>query len=586
MNTKKTIFAYSPFSGNKTLYINLAWRILLLCLLLAGIPLSMYSLLLYRRISTIKQQEAFIELKLLTDEQNKGIEKKIAYANQRVREIKNTTKYFKDPQELSELYEGMSQQKELILLVHSSPKGWITIASSETSLKNQAPPCDPLSKECVWQGKNVLLFTDSLDETQKILLFVPLEEIVSLVEYKIGEHGVMSNQVMLKKDLSSYANTSHSISLFTDDSLSQLSEGKWIPKIPKSVTKIGTAIPIGNTAYAMVIEMPLFIELVQYHFWHLLIIICLLFLFIGGAIVFWLTHKMAEPLVSLARVMHRIEEGHLHSRYQQRAFGFELNVLGNQLNHMLETLKQSTEEKEKQRIAKELLAKELAIGHAIQKNLFPNQLPNLPQLDIATVFYPALKVAGDFYDLFQVGKHLLIVMADASGAGIPACLFSLSLRGMLRSLAESGKPLEQIVKIAHKLLIIDSQENCMFITLWIGMLDLETLNLSYLSLGHYPAIMRRGSVLKELDSQGSALGIETEKPFVLEKIQLAHGDLLFLYTDGLIEALKRDNQKALDLLKQIDIEAATSDILTQITPLPPYEDDLTLMLLKISKVDE
>lgn len=317
-------------------------------------------------------------------------------------------------------------------------------------------------------------------------------------------------------------------------------------------------------------------------FWHLLSSIVLLFIFLGGGLVLWLTYKMSKPLRSLAESMRKVEEGAFETRYPLQPFGFEINRLGVCFNHMLEILQKNIDERERQKVEKETLAKELSIGHAIQKSLFPQDLPHLPHLDIAAAFHPANRIAGDFYDLYSYNGKLLIVMADAAGKGISACLFGLSLRAMLRSLSEKKGSLQEIVETAHKLLGLDAKASGMFITAWIGILDLKTMQLEFLSQGHYPAILRRGNTASELDTQGGALGVETDRPFSQKEMKLQPGDLLFLYTDGLIEALRTDRRGILEKCQSIDSRARSSQVIEQFTTPPPYEDDLTLLCIRIN----
>ncbi|MBM3184126.1 MAG: HAMP domain-containing protein, partial [Chlamydiae bacterium] len=264
---------------------------------------------------------------------------------------------------------------------------------------------------------------------------------------------------------------------------------------------------------------------------------------VGGALVWVVTLRISKPLTQLSRVMERVGEGGVHVRYTPDRMGFEINELGKQFNHTLDQLQERTQEAEKERIARERLAEELKIGHDIQANLFPSHLPELKGLDVATGFLPAREVGGDFYDLFLLenGK-LFIAIADAAGKGISACLYSLGLRSMLRTLASSGFSLSEIVLRANDLFFKDAHQIGMFITLWLAIYDPKTKTLEYVCQGHPPPFLLRKGELKDFSTPGIALGAQTFDAIQTKTDTLQPGDLLFLYTDGIIEAHDSDRQ--------------------------------------------
>ena len=264
---------------------------------------------------------------------------------------------------------------------------------------------------------------------------------------------------------------------------------------------------------------------------------------VGGFFVYLLTRRIAKPLKNLCTAMQRVSEGAVHIRYTPDRMGFEINELGKQFNQTLDALLEQQHEAERERLGREKLAQEFRIGHEIQASLFPIHLPELSELEIAPGYLPAKEVGGDFYDLLPLENGtLFIAMADTAGKGISACLYSLGLRSSLRSFAAVATDLSEIVLRANDLFWIDAKNTGMFVTLWAGIYDPKTRKLTYCCQGHAPAVLHREGKLQELTTHGIALGAQKLDAVTTESILLHIHDLLFLYTDGLIEAHDIDEQ--------------------------------------------
>lgn len=332
---------------------------------------------------------------------------------------------------------------------------------------------------------------------------------------------------------------------------------------------------------------------------NLIFHISLLFLLIfvlGGFLTWWLTKRMARPLKGLTHAMARVGEGHLSSRYQKDLLGFEINLLGAQFNQMVENLVRYIEEVKKEKLAKELLLNELKIGHEIQKQIFPKEIPEVPGVQISGRFLPALEVTGDFYDLFfkNESKTLVLTLGDAAGKGISACLFALVLRSLLRAAfhcKEGG--VGEVIRKANSLFSQDTRDSGYFATAWIGELDLKTRTLEYTSCGHLPAfLLRKKGGLEELGAEGIALGIEGENRPVTATCALSPGDLLILYSDGIVEAHSTEQklfgrerlEQVILEVREASAEQITSHVLERVQQFAlgaPQHDDLTLLVVKI-----
>ena len=151
---------------------------------------------------------------------------------------------------------------------------------------------------------------------------------------------------------------------------------------------------------------------------------------------------------------------------------------------------------------------------------------------------PAKEVGGDFYDFFLVDKnHLALVMADVSGKGVPAALFMVIAKTLIKNRAQLGESPELVLERVNNQLC-ENNDACMFVTVWLGIYELTTGTLRYANAGHdYPAVMRKGGTYEIIrESQDFVLGGFEGMTYVLHEMHLAPGDKLFLYTDGIPEA--------------------------------------------------
>ncbi len=315
---------------------------------------------------------------------------------------------------------------------------------------------------------------------------------------------------------------------------------------------------------------------------------------IGGIAVWWLTSRIAKPLKSLGKTMQRVSEGAVHVRYTPDRMGFEINELGKRFNETVDAVLLHSQEAQKERIEREKLAEEWRIGHDIQAGLFPKDLPGFPGIDLAAAFVPAKEVNGDFYDLFALDNgQLLIAMADTAGKGISACIYSLGLRSMLRSLASTTDDLSEIVLKANDLFWIDARNTSMFASLWVALYDPEKRLLTYCSQGHPPALLRRHQKIEELWTGGIALGAQKFDAVPKSEIQLEKGDSLLLYTDGIIEAHDPEDQlfgkerlhKFFLAKKKESAQQCVDRLLEEVKSFSgtaPQHDDMTLLILHIS----
>ena len=190
---------------------------------------------------------------------------------------------------------------------------------------------------------------------------------------------------------------------------------------------------------------------------------------------------------------------------------------------------------------KERIGTELSLATRIQADMLPNiypAFPDRPEFDIYATMNPAKEVGGDFYDFFLVDDdHLCMIMADVSGKGVPAALFMMASRIILANNATMGKSPAQILHDTNTAICANNREE-MFVTVWLGILEISTGKLTAANAGHeYPALkLPNGDFELFKDKHGFVIGGISGKKYTDYEFTLDIGGTLFVYTDGVPEA--------------------------------------------------
>lgn len=271
-------------------------------------------------------------------------------------------------------------------------------------------------------------------------------------------------------------------------------------------------------------------------------------LVIGGGVTYWLSLWISRPLRQLSYLMGEVREGNLDVRFEKQRFGFEINILGEIFNNTLVTLLENIQKAEDERVKKEMYQREVAIGRQVQRSLLPSQVPKISGAEVAGTYLPANEAGGDFYGylsrLSSVGEEILMIsVADAAGKGISPCLYALSARSLFRTYARLIDDPADILSRTNNAFIADTGDTGMFVTIFAATYHAQSKILSYYSCGHIPPIVRRadGSLI-HLEHSGIALGLKESKEYAADSIQLASGDLVLFYTNGLVEAINASRQ--------------------------------------------
>jgi PAS domain S-box-containing protein len=190
---------------------------------------------------------------------------------------------------------------------------------------------------------------------------------------------------------------------------------------------------------------------------------------------------------------------------------------------------------------KRRMQEELNIGRDIQMSMVPSRFPSLLNADLWGMLRPAREVGGDFYDFFMPSENeLWLCIGDVSGKGVPAALLMAVTKTLIKSFASRESSPGRVLARVNEELSADN-EKAMFVTAFIGRLDLATGKLFYANAGHNPPLVRRrGDIVERLATRhGPVLGAMESASFGESVTQLHRGDTLLMYTDGVSEALDR-----------------------------------------------
>jgi serine phosphatase RsbU (regulator of sigma subunit) len=260
-----------------------------------------------------------------------------------------------------------------------------------------------------------------------------------------------------------------------------------------------------------------------------------------------------------------------------------------ELTHAMEAQRRVVAAKQE---AERRTAHELEIAKHVQSRLFPQVLPPLKSLEYAGVCIQARKVGGDYYDFLDLGQGRFgFVIADISGKGIAAALLMANLQANLRSLCAIARTQPDHLLRSVNQLFCENTSDGAFATLFFGEYNDAERLLLYANCGHLPALVLRvdGSVIR-LDATATVLGIFRKWECEVGECQLAPGDMLALYTDGITESFDTDGDefgesRLVDSLlrhRALSPQAALANIVDEVLNFSPQEqhDDITLILAK------
>lgn len=268
-----------------------------------------------------------------------------------------------------------------------------------------------------------------------------------------------------------------------------------------------------------------------------------------AALVLGIARGITRPLTRLAGAARGVAGGDLDAPLPEHKGQDEVDELAEAFGHMQRSLKEHIRELTTATASRERMESELRIARDIQMGILPKLFPPFPEhdeIDLHAILEPAREVGGDFYDFFLCGRdHFCFLVGDVSGKGVPAAFYMAVAKTLIKSLAESSAREEGLLPDPGAILaranddLARDNDSCMFVTIFIAMIELSTGKLRYASAGHNPpALLRAGRAAELLPSaQDPVAGAMPGVEYATGSLALAPGDALLLYTDGVTEAM-------------------------------------------------
>ncbi len=258
------------------------------------------------------------------------------------------------------------------------------------------------------------------------------------------------------------------------------------------------------------------------------------------ALIILLRRLIINNMVKVNDSLNQITEGNLEERVEVRDT-YEFNALSDDINATVDRLKEYIAE------AAARIDTDLEIAKAIQTSALPNKFPPFPEhkeFELFASMHAAREVGGDFYDYCMIENDTLtFLVADVSGKSIPGAMFMMTGKSVIKNLVDSALPPADVFSKANEKLN-EGNDTCLFITAWMGYLDIHTKVVHAVNAGHNPPVLIRNGKAEFIKlPAGMVLAVMNGMMYQEHTIQLEKGDILFLYTDGVTEAVDQDEEQ-------------------------------------------
>ena len=329
----------------------------------------------------------------------------------------------------------------------------------------------------------------------------------------------------------------------------------------------------------------------------IVLLMCMLYFMISTSKDF--SSRLIGPLHALSDGVREISSGNFDKKLDIKT-GDEIEELANSFNGMTDELKMYMANLTSVTAERERIATELNVATEIQNGLLPKDFPTRADFELFATTTPAKEVGGDFYDFYFLDEtHIAITVADVSGKGIPAALFMVISKTILNNFAVSkhnSEGLAEVVAAANDKLCTYN-DAMMFVTAFIGVLDLETGEFTFVNAGHNPPVIYHAAEnhCDFLDvKKNFVMGPMDDIPFVEQKTTFKAGDLIFIYTDGVTEALNVADEEYLPdrlikFMNETDCRAPLQTLLKNIrgdvadhVGEAAQSDDITMFALRFN----
>lgn len=314
--------------------------------------------------------------------------------------------------------------------------------------------------------------------------------------------------------------------------------------------------------------------------------------------------KISRPIEQLAHIAGRYYTGHSTDAQREQMItacqtyakdSTEVGELARSYISMVQDLGDYVENLRTVLAEKERINAELNLASSIQAHMLPCIFPPFPEhseFDLYAIMDPAKEVGGDFYDFYMIGEDkLAIIVADVSGKGVPAALFMVIAKTLLKNYTQMGMEPKEVFATVNRLLC-DGNDAGLFVTAWMGVLELSGGTMTYVNAGHNPPLLRRKNGQFEYlrDRTGFVLAGMEDVRYRQNTLCIAPGDRLFLYTDGVTEATDPDQklygEERLRSFMNSHADGTTAAVLRALREdidafagAAPQFDDITMLLL-------
>ncbi len=309
-----------------------------------------------------------------------------------------------------------------------------------------------------------------------------------------------------------------------------------------------------------------------------------------------LAHRITHPLRKLTASANIMASGNLDAELPDAVSQDEVGELTHSFQVMRDSINNYIANLTETTAAKERIESELRIAHDIQMGILPKLFPAFPErmeFDIYASIEPAKEVGGDLYDFFFVDENnFCFLVGDVSGKGVPAAFFMAVTKTLLKVVAERRlDPGEVLTKVNSDL--AEDNESCMFVTLFLAMMDINTGKVQYASAGHNPPLMLcKGKDAEWIPPQNELVaGIMDDTVYTTRSLTMQPGDTMFIYTDGVTEAMNKaqelySEERLVEIMNQCRGKSAEQMVLTIDTALKTFtggaeqSDDITMLAMQ------
>lgn len=355
--------------------------------------------------------------------------------------------------------------------------------------------------------------------------------------------------------------------------------------------------PIKHTGWSMVLVVPrLVLELPSYVVAGLLVFLLLTAMFVVWLVSRTFIKRATKPLKQLASSAEEVANGNFSASLPEIKRNDEIRQLRDSFEDMQQSLKEYVEELKATTASKAAIENELKVAHDIQMSMLPKIFPPYPErddIDIYGLLNPAKDVGGDLFDFYIRDNQLYFCIGDVSGKGVPASLVMAVTRSLFRNVSSHSSEPGQIATALNKALSEGNETN-MFVTFFVGVLNLADGNLLYCNAGHEaPLLVGKGIGTLPCDAN-LPLGIMPDWSFTQQQVTIYPQTVIFLFTDGLSEAENADHTQfgeervlavAEKVLLQQRLQSQTiidemADAVNRFVGDAEQSDDLTMLALQ------